>query len=209
MTALLATFGAVFLVTFLARPAMGAGWYWDTGNGIGFAAFAGMLYLTLTSIRQFDLRAHRLLGYGVLTVAALHVFWFLLGDAAVVEFLKPGAPAYMWHGVAGFLLLGVLITIALVPDRLRVHRNYAGFRYWHRAIAVATIATATYHIAGSHFYLATWYQTLLFAALAAFGAFARAWWPWPGALHVVGTRAFVATSLAVAAAFGLLRNLPA
>jgi hypothetical protein len=52
MKSLLATFAAVFQITFLAAPTMGAGWFLDTGNAIGFAAFGGLLYLTVTGIGQ-------------------------------------------------------------------------------------------------------------------------------------------------------------
>jgi hypothetical protein len=79
MKILLATMAAVFIVTLLGAPQMGAGWFWDTGNGIGFAAFAGLLYLTITSNRRLDVRAHQVLGYVVLTLVIGHAFWFLLG----------------------------------------------------------------------------------------------------------------------------------
>ena len=160
MKSLLITLSVVYLITFLAAPTMGAGWFWDVGNSWGFAAFAGLLYLTITSSRRLDVRAHKLLGYAVLFLALLHAFWFLLGDAAAVEFMKPGAPGYMWLGMAGLLLLGVLITVALVPDRMRVHKDYPAFKYWHRVIAIATIASVTYHIVLSSFYLAAWYRVL-------------------------------------------------
>ena len=42
MKPLLATMAVVFLITFIAAPTMGAGWFWDAGNGTGFAAFAGL-----------------------------------------------------------------------------------------------------------------------------------------------------------------------
>ena len=134
MKALLTTLAAVFLITFFAAPTMGAGCFWDTGNGLGFAAFAGFLYLTITSSRRLDVRAHQVLGYAVFFLALLHAFWFLLGDAAVVEFVKPGAFEDMWLGVIGLLSLGILMTVALVPDRLRVHKDYPAFKYWHRVI---------------------------------------------------------------------------
>jgi hypothetical protein len=204
-----ATFAAVFLATFIARPTMGAGVYWDFGNGLGFAAFAGLLYLTITSSRRLDVRAHQVLGYGVLFVAAGHAFWFLLGDAAVVEFMKLGAPDYMWHGIVSFLLLGVLITFALVPDRLRLHRDYPSFKYWHRVLAVATIATASYHIIVSNFYLGTWYQGLLFALIAIAVAFGRPLWIRLGQLPIAKTAVYVVVSVGCAAAFAAIRNLPA
>ena len=209
MKALLATFAAVFLLTFIATPTMGAGWFWDAGNALGFAAFAGLLYLTITSSRRLDVRAHQVLGYGVLSIAVAHVFWFLLGDGAAIEFMKFGAPDYMWHGVVSFLLLGILITVALVPARLRIHRDYPAFKYSHRVLAIITIGTATYHIVVSDFYLGTWYQGLLFALLATAVAFGRAWWIRLGQLPIAKPIAFVAVSVACAAAFAAVRNLPA
>lgn len=208
MKVLLAIFFAVFAATLLAAPTMGAGWFWDAGNAIGFAAFAGLLYLSITSNRRLDVRAHQVLGYAVLIVAALHAFWFMLGDAAVVEFMKLGAPDYMWHGVVSVLLLGLLVTIALVPDRLRVHTDYAAFRYWHRVIAIATIATATYHIVVSNFYLRAWYQMLLFTLFAVFAAFGRTYWIKLGQLPIARVPLYLAVSLAFAALFATLRNLP-
>lgn len=208
MKALIATFLAVFLITFLAAPAMGGGWYWDAGNALGFAAFAGLLYLTITSSRRLDVRAHQVLGYGVLFVTAAHVFWFMLGDAAVVEFMKVGAPDYMWHGIVSFLLLGILITVALVPDRFRVHTDYPAFKYWHRVLAIVTIGTAAYHIVVSNFYLGAWYQGLLFALLAIAVAFGRAWWIRLGQLRLAHIGAYLAVSAAFAAAFTAIRNLP-
>lgn len=209
MKALLATFAAVFLFTFLAAPTMGAGWFWDAGNGLGFAAFAGLLYLTVTSSRRIDVRAHQLLGYGVLFVAVAHAFWFMLGDAAVVEFMKLGAPDYMWHGIVSMLLLGILITVALVPDRFRVHRDYPAFRYWHRVVAVATIATATYHIVVSNFYLNAWYQVMLFVMLALAVSFGRVYWTRLGQLPLARTGTYLLVSVVAAAVFTAIRNLPA
>ncbi len=188
---------------------MGAGWFWDAGNALGFATYAGLLYLTITSSRRLDVRAHQVLGYGVLFVAILHVFWFLLGDGAVVEFMKVGAPDYMWHGIVSFLLLGYLITVALVPDRFKVHRDYPSFKYWHRVLAIIAIGTATYHIGVSNFYLGTWYQGLLFALLATAVAFGRPWWIRLGQLPIASTTAYVVVSIAFAAAFTVARNLPA
>lgn len=110
MNPLLATLAIVFLITFLGAPTMGAGWFWDAGNGIGFAAFGGLLYLTITSNRRLDVRAHQVLGYAVLLLVVAHAFWFLLGDATVVEFIKFGAPDYMWLGMVSLVLFIVLIT---------------------------------------------------------------------------------------------------
>lgn len=208
MKLLLATLGVVFLITFIAMPTMGAGWFWDAGNGLGFAAFAGLLYLSITSSRRLDVRAHQVLGYAVLFLALLHAFWFLLGDAAAVEFLKPGAPDYMWLGIIGLLLLGILITVALVPDRMRVHKDYAAFKYWHRVIAIVTIACITYHIVASAFYLATWYQAVSFVILAVVVSSGRMYWIKLGQLPIATVSAYLLLSILLTAAFAAARNLP-
>lgn len=208
MKVLLATLAVVFLITFLAAPTMGAGWFWDSGNALGFAAFGGLLYLTITSNRCLDVRAHQVLGYGVLVVAIAHAFWFLLGDAAMKEYLKPDAPDYMWLGVISLLLLGMLMTIALVPDRLRVHKTYSTFKYWHRAIAIATIASATYHIVVSNFYLSTWYQSVLFVLAAFAASIGRAYWVKLGQLPIATNLAYVFVSIVFGALFVAVRNLP-
>ncbi len=207
MRALLITFAAVFVVTFLAAPAMGGGWYWDLGNGLGFAAFAGLLYLCISSIRRVDLRRHQAVGYAVLAIATGHAFWFLLGDAAMSEFVKVGAPDYMWHGIVSLLLLAFLIAVALVPDRFRMHRDYPSFRYWHRVAALATIATGTYHITASAFYLSAWYQTLLFAGFALAAALSRVWWPPALYSPTVKTPHYLLVTVVATLLFATIRNL--
>jgi hypothetical protein len=209
MKPLLATMAVVFLITFLAAPTMGAGWFWDAGNGIGFAAFAGLLYLTITSNRRLDVRAHQILGYAILLLAAGHAFWFLLGDATAVEFMKIGAPDYMWLGMVSVVLLAVLITTANVPDRLRVHKSYPSFKYWHRVLTVAMIASAAYHIIVSNFYLDAWYQAGLFILISIGVCLGRAYWIKLGQIAIASPAAYLAISAILTGAFAGLRNLPA
>ncbi|MBK6581314.1 MAG: hypothetical protein IPG20_00115 [Gammaproteobacteria bacterium] len=133
MKTLLITTTAVFVVSLLDSPVLGAAWFWDLGNGFGFAAFSGLLYLSLASARAIPHEAHRHLAYAVLLLVALHVFWLLLGDAVVVEYLRPGAPLYMWVGLAGFALLNLLMLVSLPRYRPRIHWSRADFRRWHRA----------------------------------------------------------------------------
>jgi hypothetical protein len=199
----------VFLITFLAAPTMGAGWFWDAGNGIGFAAFAGLLYLTITSNRRLDVRAHQIIGYAVLMLTVSHAFWFLLGDATVVEFIKFGAPDYMWLGIVSIVFLAVLITTAIVPDRLRVHKTYPSFKYWHRVLTIAMIASAAYHIVVSNFYLDAWYQAGLFVLISVAVCLGRAYWIKLGQIAIASPVIYLAISAAFAVAFAGLRNLPA
>ncbi len=206
MTTLIAIVGGVFAITFLAAPTLGGGWYWDAGNAIGFAALAGMLTLGVTSSRGLNRREQQQLGYGVLALAALHAFWFLLGDPVAAEFLKPGAPGYMWLGVAALLLLAVLVVVALTPDRQRLHADYASFRYWHRLLAVTAVAAATYHIVVSDFYLRAWYQVLLFVVLVAATGITRIRWLRSAELPTASATAFLATSAVFIALFTIVRS---
>ena len=121
--------------------------------------------------------------------------------------MKLGAPDYMWHGIVSFILLGVLITFALVPDRFRLHRDYPSFKYWHRVLAIATIGTATYHIVVSNFYLDAWYQGALFAAFAIVVAFGRPLWLKLGQIPITRATVYVGVSLGCAVLFTALRNL--
>ena len=209
MRVLLAIFALLFLATSLATPTMGAGWFWDAGNGLGFAAFAGLLYLTLTSNPRINLREHQSLGYGVFLITVLHAFWFILGDAAVAEFMKLGAPDYMWHGIISVLLLGILITVALTPDRFRLYKDYTGFKYWHRVIAIITIGTATYHIAASNFYLGTWYQVVLFVLLTIAVVFGRTNLFTLRQMDILATGAYLCVAIVFAVVFTVIRNMPA
>jgi hypothetical protein len=209
MIPLIATLVSVFLITFLAAPTMGAGWFWDLGNGIGFAAFAGLLYLTITSNRRLDVRAHQVLGYAVLLLSVGHAFWFLLGDATVVEFVKFGAPDYMWLGVVSIILLAVLVTTAIVPDRLRLHRNYVSFKYWHRVLTVAMILSAAYHVVVSDFYLHGWVQGVLFAMLAVSVCLGRAYWVKLGQIDIASPAIFLAVCAVSIVLFAGIRNFPA
>ncbi len=173
MRPLLSLFGAIWVISFLAAPTLGAGWIWEAGNALGFAAMAGMLYLTIAGDSRRDVRAHEMLGYAVLLVALVHALWFLLFDGAAVEFLMPDAPVYMWAGIAGLLLLAVLVILAMLPTRLRVHRSYSVFRYWHLVISILVIGMAAYHIVFSGLYLRAWYQVVAFIALIVLVVLAR------------------------------------
>jgi len=199
----------VFLITFLAAPTMGGGWFWDLGNGIGFAAFAGLLYLTIASNRRLDVRAHQVLGYAVLLLAVGHAFWFLLGDATVVEFVMFGAPDYMWLGIVSIILLAVLVTTAIVPDRIRLHKNYVSFKYWHRVLTVAMILSAAYHVIVSDFYLYAWLQGVIFALLSVSVCLGRAYWVRLGQIDIASPAVFLAVCTVSIMLFASIRNFPA
>lgn len=166
MRLLIVIYGVVFLCALLARPFMGGGWMWDLTNALGFAAFAGMLYLNVPISGKRNIRLHQLCGYTVALIAIAHALWFLLWDTASVQYIKPGAPAYMWSGVASVLSLFLAIAISVMPTRRQVHKKYASFKYWHRVLAVFAVATGTHHILLSGYYLTHWYQIALVLGLA-------------------------------------------
>lgn len=209
MISLLVTLTTVFAITFLGTPSMGAGWFWDAGNGVGFASFAGLLYLAQSGNRRLNVRAHQILAYAVLTLVLAHAFWFLLGDAAAVEFIKIGAPDYMWLGIASLVTLIVLIFVADMPDRLRIHRSYASFKYWHSLLTVVAIAGAAYHIIVSNFYLGTWYQAGLFLLVSLAACFGHDDRPGSSRMPIASPGKYLAISGISALAFAGLRNIPA
>ena len=155
----------IFFLTMLASPTLGAGWFWDMGNAIGFCAFAGLLYLAHASARKLDVKAHRLLGSTILLLAALHVFWFLLGDPVVAEYIRPDAPHHMWAGIGAFLLLNIVVLIGLPEFRLRIHKDHESFRHWHRWLAIGAIGACTWHILGTGHYLSTPHQWIPMLAI--------------------------------------------
>ncbi len=160
MRLLLSLFGTIWVITFTAAPTMGAGWLWDLGNALGFATMAGMLCLMIAGNSRCEVRAHEMLGYAVLLVALIHALWFLLFDAAAVEFVMPDAPAYMWAGIAALALVAILV----------VQANRA-LRRWHLHLSVLAIGMAAYHIVSSGLYLRTGYQVFAFVTLIALAAF--------------------------------------
>ena len=197
---------AVFLLTMMDSPTLAAGWFWDTGNAFGFCAFAGLLYLAWSSAGTADLKAHRLLGNAILLVAALHVFWFLLGDPVVVEYIKPGAPHPMWAGIGAFVLLNVMILIGLPEYRQRIYRDRGRFRHWHRWIAVGVIAGSAWHIVGAAQYLRMPWQWLPMLAIAATACFAYRFNRPNNELGAQSSWLFLGITVMATSLFVLIRN---
>ena len=204
MTILAGIFSLIWLIAFLAAPKMGAGWGWDSASALGFAAIAGMLYLSIPGQPRRDVRLHEQLGYAVLSLLLGHALWFLLFDAAAVEFVKLDAPIYMWTGILSLCTVLALVVTARLPRRQRVHRSHTVFRYWHLGLAIVAMALAAHHVIASGFYLRTGVQILAFLALLVVIVAARS---------VVLKRrataspaAFLALSAAAIVVFTALRN---
>lgn len=207
---LAAVVGLVFLVSFagvlVGGPLVGAGWFWDLGNALGFLALGGMLFQTIPYRRAQATQRHERLGYWVLGVAVVHAFWFLTGDGAVRVYLQPGAPAAMWLGLAAILALAALTALARMPDRMRVHRRFRTFRAVHRWLGFALVAAAGLHVALTGFYLSERVQDALLVLLVAGCCLGRPAWERLLAPPVASGAAFVAIGLIAAAGFVLARN---
>jgi len=151
---MLLTFG----VALLAAPGMGGGWFWSIGNGLGFAVLAGMVYLSFDSRKGGKIRAHQLVSYCVAGMLLVHVFWFLVGDKAALEYAKIGAPWPMWSAWLALCLLVFLIVVSLPGLRQKHHSGHPQFRNWHRLLTIAVFVTTVHHLAGSGFYLSNYWQ---------------------------------------------------
>lgn len=197
----------VFVVSFLSLPRNGGGWFWDFGNGVGFLAFAGLLFQMIPPPRARQGRRHELLGYWVLGASIVHAFWFLVGDGTVRFYLMPGAPVYMWLGLAALITMAVLAVIARMPDRRRVHRKFQTFRQMHRALGMFAVATVFLHIVLSGFYLPSWPQIVLLALVAGAACFGRQASAWLGAQTSPSRIGFLAAGVVALGAFVLIRNL--
>ena len=186
---------------------MGAGWAWDADNALGFAALAGMLFLCIPGGARRSVSAHQSAGYAVLALTLIHALWFLLDDGAAVEFIKPDAPAYMWTGIIGIVLLCVLVVLAMMPTRLTAHRSYQTFRKWHQITAFIAIACMLHHTIASGFYLRTWWQAVLLPVFALVAMFGRGIWGTLGQSPRVTPRNLLAISFIGAVVFTGIRNL--
>lgn len=146
-----------------ARPA--AGWLWDFANGLGFAAIAGMVYISLQRPALVPAKVHQAFSYVVLALVLIHAAWFLFADPIVLEYLKPGAPVYMWAGMLSAFLLAFTIVFARQPLRRQSHSDHDGFRYWHRLLGALALLAAAYHIIASGLYLQSTMAIVAFSLL--------------------------------------------
>lgn len=148
----------------LSRP--GAGWFWEVGNGLGLAALAALLYLSLDTRQGGKVRAHQLIGYLACALLVSHALWFLLGDTTLLQYAQPGAPWSMWSAWLALVILLVLVITSLPAVRPANYSDHPAFRFWHRALTVMVLAATAHHVIDTAFYLAHPAQWLLLLVLA-------------------------------------------
>ena len=162
-----AVFSAVLIITFAADPTLSAGTYWDFGNGLGFAAMAGLVCLGLLGPQVCGIKPHQWMAYITVLMILLHALWFLLGDSISLQYVLPGAPFSMWAGLLALVASLFLLVVALPSLRYRAHRQHRAFRHWHLGLSIAVALAALYHIIGSGLYIRSWLQTIVLAAVIA------------------------------------------
>jgi hypothetical protein len=156
----LALFTLVVLgLSWIYRP-VGAGVSWDALNAPGFVALAAIFALHVDDLRNGSTgpvreswAQHAWLGHTALALVVAHAVGLLLYDPIVLEYLTPGAPAYMWAGVAATLVLAAGVWSARMPQRLRLFGNRDRFRRLHRGLGAGVVVLSVWHVAGSGFYL--------------------------------------------------------
>jgi hypothetical protein len=156
----------LLVISLLSDPLLGAGWYWSLGNGLGFVAMAGLLYLMMDARKGGRVKAHQLVSYAVVGAIVLHGLWFLIGETITLEYLKLGAPLYMWSGLLALFLIAFVSITGLPTQRRQAYQYHYQFKYWHRWISVVIIVASVYHIVASGFYLKYWYQWVLLIVLS-------------------------------------------
>lgn len=196
----------VFAVTFLSLPRNGGGWFWDLGNGFGFLALAGLIFQMIPPRHARPGRRHEFIGYWVLGTSIVHAFWFLIGDGTIRFYLLPGAPTYMWLGLAALIVMAVLAVLARMPDRRRVHHNFHVFRRTHRILAYFVAGAAFLHVVMAGFYLPSWLQIVLLALVIVGACFGQKAWSRLTAPPPPSGLTYLAIGAVALGAFSLIRN---
>ena len=197
----------VFALALLGSPTLNGGWIWDGANALGFAALAGLLYLSSTPRGARDLKRHEQFSYVVAALAAGHAGAFLLTDSASLEYIKPDAPLYMWSGVLALLFIVLTLIVSVVAARMRVFGSYTRFKNGHRALGIVAVVLSSYHIVAAGFYLRHDYQILGLVFLGVWVVTSRALRLSPGQASVASPVLLIITTCIAAAVFVLVKNL--
>ena len=155
----------ILATTLLDGPLPAGGFVWDFLNALGFCGLAALVYLGWDSdspAKQPTLRLHSNLAIVAAVVSAAHALGFVLWDPTVVEYLKLKAPWYMHAGLVSLLSIVLLAVTSFPAPRKIVYGRFPRFRGWHLALSVAALGTAAWHVLGTGFYLAKWFQQLVF-----------------------------------------------
>lgn len=126
---------------------------WEVAQGLGLCAVGGCLILCVLAVRPradaagaLRLQSHELLGWLVLTAAALHVVLLVAADHRVVEHLKLTAPRYEYAGIVAILALIFLTVPAGAAARGRLWLRHRNFQAAHVGAACLLVVTLAVHV---------------------------------------------------------------
>ncbi len=172
---LAAALGAVLLLVIAGRLAGAHGHAgWEAAQVAGLAGSLLSMVLFILPVRPrkatppapMSLRAHELLGWGVLAVALLHGALTLIADRRAVEYVKLTTPIYQWAGLASLLVLVALTALATTAVRRRLWSNHRNFQALHVALSCILVVLVTAHVIATDRYTHGLWGRLLYLALA-------------------------------------------
>ena len=141
---------------------------WSLANGLGFVACLGLVVVSAFGVRApprgAGYRFHLHLGWWLLAAVGAHVGLLLL-DPTMVEYLLPGAPAYIWAGWAAALPLALLCLLGTRQRRRSQFASAREFRTSHLAWTWVVLACTAWHVVGSGYYIANPLLQSLFVAV--------------------------------------------
>ncbi|MBV8741886.1 MAG: cytochrome c3 family protein [Sinobacteraceae bacterium] len=159
----------------ICPPAASGGILWDAGIACGYAAIVLLLCLYIYPVRPdglpharlFGLSQHRLLGWALLALCALHVGVLLGVEHLSTRYLLPLAPLYMWSGLVALLSAVLLIQTGLsARAALRRHQSLR-LSTLHLLVSPVLVLTLGIHVCGSGQLSAGWLKTAIVLLLLA------------------------------------------
>ena len=153
----------------------GSGFWTDLSLALGFAGTAMMAVMFVLTARFHRATApfgidliyyfHRLTSLAAFIFILAHPFLLMAEEPALLSFLHPRfIPWHLTSGVLSFLLLATLMATSLWRKPLGIH--YDSWRLGHMVLAVAALALAVAHIAGTGHFSAIPWKSGLWMAIA-------------------------------------------
>lgn len=140
----------------LSPPAVSGGILWDLGIAAGYICIALAVFLYVFPLRGdglphgrlLGLSQHKLIGWWMLGMAAIHVALQLVSQPKIGRYLLPSAPLFMWCGVIAAILTAVLVQTGLTAKKALRHSHPRSANL-HIVFAAAMVLALCAHILGS------------------------------------------------------------
>ncbi len=162
------------VVLMLGDRPPGTGFAWDFSVALGFSALSllGSMFVLTARFRwmapAFGIDIvyyfHRWVAVLAFGLVLAHPLLLIGVEPLLAEYLKPGAPWYMFAGAAAVIALAVLVVSSVWRKRLHLH--YDAWRRLHALLAVLVVGLAIAHVIGVDYYVGTPGKRALWTALA-------------------------------------------